>query len=408
MAKQVSFIHAADLHLDSPFRGLANMPEELFQKVRESTFDALRRLVQIAIDKKVDFILIVGDLFDNERQSLKAQIYLRRAFEELNRHHIDVYLSYGNHDFIQGNPHPVTYSDNVHVFPDEKVRTFTFEKDGQDLANIYGFSYEKRAVIEKKATEFNIVNPEVPFHIATLHGSIGSNTEHDVYAPFQITDLVEKDFDYWALGHIHKREILKKNPPVVYPGNTQGRNRKETDEKGCYHVILSETATELNFISLQSIMYSRLHVDVSKCEEIHQVELAILADIEKMNTPTNLLIDLTLEGDFSNLKKWESDKLLDDLIELVNETLATRQTWLYIFRVAIEGSDETIEPELYNGEHFIGELVRNIDDTAVQPYLQDLYQHRSARKYLQSISEDEEQMIKKEAKILLLRELLKG
>src|SRR5690625_3427526 len=98
MANKISFIHAADLHLDSPFKGLTDLPEEIFTKVKESTFEALENLVQTAIDRKVDFILLVGDLFDHERQSLKAQVRLRRAFEDLMEHEINVYLSYGNHD----------------------------------------------------------------------------------------------------------------------------------------------------------------------------------------------------------------------------------------------------------------------------------------------------------------------
>src|SRR5690625_6351761 len=117
----ISFIHAADLHLDSPFQGLTFLPESLFEKVRQSTFNAFNRLIQTAINKKVDFILLVGDLFDNEKQSLKAQVYLRKAFEKLDQHGIDVYLSYGNHDYMNGNKHRITYPKNVHIFPNDTV-----------------------------------------------------------------------------------------------------------------------------------------------------------------------------------------------------------------------------------------------------------------------------------------------
>lgn len=268
MAKEISFIHAADLHLDSPFKGLSNLPESIFRQVRESTFTALDRLIDAAIAKQVDFILIAGDLFDNEKQSLKAQIRLRKAFEKLQEHAISVYLSYGNHDYMSGNRYPVTYPENVFIFPTEEVSSFTFVKDEIKLAQIYGFSYENRAVYERKAKAYKINNQTIPYHIAMLHGSIISNTEHDVYAPFQISDLVEEDFNYWALGHIHKREILKNSPPIVYPGNLQGRNRKETGEKGCYHVVLKDKQADLSFIPLQSIEFQSkklmcLHVNRS-------------------------------------------------------------------------------------------------------------------------------------------------
>src|SRR5690625_7660876 len=153
LSKQISFIHAADLHLDSPFQGLSHIPEHLFKEVRESTFVALDRLVRLAIQEQVDFILIVGDLFDNERQSLKAQIRLRKAFQELEKHHINVYLSYGNHDHINGNIHAFTYSDNVFIFPSEKVSQFIHEKNGIPLLEINGFSYEKSTVLEYKKSK---------------------------------------------------------------------------------------------------------------------------------------------------------------------------------------------------------------------------------------------------------------
>src|SRR5699024_3332473 len=116
MTNKLTFIHAADLHLDSPFKGLANIPEHIFSDVLESIYEALGRLVQAAIDMEVDFVLLSGDLFDNERQSLKAQITLRNAFEKLKSHEIHVYLSYGNHDNINGNVHPIEYPDNVYYF----------------------------------------------------------------------------------------------------------------------------------------------------------------------------------------------------------------------------------------------------------------------------------------------------
>src|SRR5699024_6918698 len=121
MSQHVSFLHAADLHLDSPFSGLTHVPEHLFHDIRESTFTAFENLVETAIEKEVDFVLRAGDLFDNEKQTLKAQIHLRNGFQKLEKHHINVYVSYGNHDFVNGNVHPITYPDNVYEFTEEKV-----------------------------------------------------------------------------------------------------------------------------------------------------------------------------------------------------------------------------------------------------------------------------------------------
>ncbi|SEQ40983.1 DNA repair exonuclease SbcCD nuclease subunit [Virgibacillus subterraneus] len=408
MAEQISFIHAADLHLDSPFKGLAHITEHIFKKVRNSTFSALDRLVKTAIDNKVDFVLIVGDLFDNEKQSLKAQVHLRKAFEQLQHHDINVYLSYGNHDFINGNIHPVTYPDNVFIFPNEKVTHFTFKKDNEICAAIYGFSYENRSVLSKKAQEYQLLPGKIPFHIGMLHGSLHSNTDHDVYAPFYLSDLTEKNFDYWALGHIHQREVLKEHPSIVYPGNIQGRNRKETGDKGCYHVVLSKTDTAMTFIPLQSLQYNSLTIDVSDCDELHQLETKIQSEVSEYTKDSGpQLLQLLFKSNQDNLQKWNDEQMLDEVIELVNETILHQANWKYIFRYQVERL-YSIDNELAQGEHFVGELIRHFDEVSIQSYLKELYQHKQARKYMEPITGEDELRIKHQAKHMLVHELLKN
>lgn len=406
MTKQLSFIHVADLHLDSPFNGLANIPEAIFEDIRESTYVALDHLVEAAIDRQVDFVCIVGDLFDHEKQSIKAQIKLKRAFQTLDKHNILVYLSYGNHDHMKGNIHPVTYPNNVFIFPSEKVTPFTFNKEGHPVAEIHGFSYEDRAVLENKVSEYQIVNSSIPFHIAMLHGSLASNTVHDTYAPFQMSDLLEKDFDYWALGHIHQREILQEHPFIVYPGNIQGRHRKETGEKGCYHVVLSEAGSVLDFIPLQALTFQHVTIDVSTCAEIHQLERKIITNLEQHKSMIPQLIDLKLVSHKPNLTQWKNDYDLEDVIELVNEMLIHQHNWQYIFRTSIIVEQSVHDQSLYEGDYFIGELSSQFDEGSIQPYIKELYRHRQGRKHLEMLTEEEEQFIKEEARQLLLYELL--
>jgi len=405
MAKQVSFIHAADLHLDSPFKGLAHTPDSIFESIRESTFKAFENLVNTAIDKQVDFMLLAGDLFDNEKQSLKAQIRLKRGLEKLKQHHIHVYLSYGNHDYIKGNVHLVTYPDNVFIFPGENISYFTYEKNGNPLASIYGFSYENRAVTSNKANEFHIHHNEIPFQIAMLHGSVESNTEHDTYAPFQTRELIEKGFHYWALGHIHQRQSLATNPPVVYPGNTQGRNRKETKEKGCYHVVMTENDVTMDFIPLQAIQFLPLEIDVSDLKEIHQLEKTVHDALNKLASTEPVLTDLKLISNNSLLAEWENDGLIDEIIELVNGVKVQEKNWLYIFRYGARVHN--FSSSKWKEDHFFGELQRQFSAQEIHPFMKELYQQRQARKYIGHLSAEEEQEIKNKAEQLLMHELLK-
>ncbi|GGB51510.1 DNA repair exonuclease [Virgibacillus dakarensis] len=407
MPGQISFLHAADLHLDSPFKGLARVPEAIFKEIQESTFIALNRLANTAIDKQVDFVLLVGDLFDNEKQSLKAQIRLRDVFKKLKHHHINVYLSYGNHDYRNGNKYPIEYPENVFIFPDETIRHFTYEKNGQKQAAIYGFSYENRAVHENKAKQFTINDDTVPFHIAMLHGSLRSNTEHDVYAPFHLTDLSSKGVDYWALGHIHKRAVLSEKPPIVYPGNIQGRNRKESGEKGCYHVVLSKSGAKLSFVPLHALRFNTITKDISQCKQPHELETVIRNTIIDRSIPEAQLITLYLTSTNPVHWQWETDGLIDDLTELINESLSQQTKWVYIYQCRLNstrnGIDKSMEEQ---GQHFVGELMRHTANVSIQPFVKDLYQHREARKYLERMQDHEEESIKKEAQQYLIRELL--
>ncbi|WP_077317867.1 DNA repair exonuclease [Virgibacillus proomii] len=405
MTKEITFIHAADLHLDSPFKGLATAPESIFREIRESTFTALDELVRMAIDKQVDFVLLVGDLFDNEQQSLKAQIRLKRAFERLQQHHITVFLSYGNHDYIKANPHPVTYPNNVVIFQNETVSSVTYEKNGEVLARIYGFSYENRAVIKNKTAEYQITDPSVPYHIAMLHGSVQSNTDHDTYAPFKITELANKDFDYWALGHIHQRQILKEYPPIVYSGNTQGRNRKEVGEKGCYLVRLTKDKSRLTFLPLQAIQITSIVVDVSLCQSVFDIEGHLLQQLQQINGSIPQLIEVLLVSADKRLLDWDSEGRIEEVVDIVNETLIQSSNWQYLFRHTIQLKAATFDPTLYEGEHFIGELLREAEQQSIQPFITDLYQHKRARKFLERIENEDE--IKEAAKELIVHELLK-
>lgn len=404
MIDQLSFIHAADLHLDSPFKGLAHTPEPIFNDIRDSTFKALHHLVEAAIKKNVDFVLLAGDSFDNEVQSLKAQIRLRDAFEKLNDYHIHVYISYGNHDYKKGNIHSVTYPENVHVFPDEKVTHFTYYKNNKKAASIYGFSYESRSVTEKKVSEYTVEDQTVPFHIAMLHGSLQSNTTHDTYAPFQLHELTKQPFDYWALGHIHQKEILQMNPPVIYSGNTQGRHRGESGERGCYHVVLSKTQPVISFVPLHAIQFNNVTLETEAITDIYEVEQQLQQKIKQLDYPLPLLILVTFRGNHDQLNQWETQNYLTESIELVNEWGLEQPNWRYVYKHRLDKLTRIDETSI-EADQFIKELLKQFETEPVAEYIEPLYNHPRGRKYLEHLSHAEFAPIKKAAHQLLLQEL---
>lgn len=398
MAEKLTFLHAADLHLDSPFKGLKHVPEQIFSEIRESTFVAFERLITTAIHKEVDFVLLVGDLFDYKVQSLKAQMHLRKGFERLKAADIPVFLSFGNHDFIQGNKHPIEYPDNVHIFPNETVSTHTFYKNDAPLANIYGFSYEQQAVYENKALEFKIRDRAIPYHIAMLHGTLHGETGHNPYASFRLQDLLHEPFDYWALGHIHKRSIVQASPPVVYPGNIQGRHRNEQGEKGCYYVTLTGHQATLRFIPLQHIVFTERMIDLSQYPSIVAMEKALVEELTSENN-TRRLIALHLE---TTEEQWETlglNERLPELIELMNETLVSHEPWQYIYtyKTEIKVAKVNEAPPI-----FLEEIDMVFNEIDIHEALKPLYQHPLAKRHLEQLDEQE---VIAAAKKLLKQEL---
>ncbi|SFL40498.1 DNA repair exonuclease SbcCD nuclease subunit [Gracilibacillus orientalis] len=395
MTRDISFIHCADLHLDSPFKGLKNIPTDLLTDIRNSTFLALDNLTEQAIQHQVDFVLLVGDIFDQEEQSMQAHMALRKAFQRLEEHQIKVYLSFGNHDYLNSQLFPRNYPDNVFVFDKEAVTSLPFIKNDQVQARIYGFSYENRAVFENKAKEYHKTDDHC-FHIATLHGSIGNENiqEHAAYAPFQLTELKQAGFDYWALGHIHKREIVAENPPVVYPGNIQGRSTKETGEKGCYLVTLSENKSELEFLPLSSIIFKKIQVDASEWTDIISLTEQ-LTEVTNRITTGKTLIQLVFYQVAEEKEFWFTNGQLKEVIDYLN------QESMHSYVIGYKWAKAAKRSEWQHGGHFLEELTTAFQETDLEKSLKPLWQHMGGRKWLSKLDEDDRIEIQQEAEYLL-------
>lgn len=217
-----SFLHAADLHLDSPLRGLeVGAPAE---RIRGATRDALRNLVQLALAEQVSFVLLAGDLYDGDWRDWRTGHFLVQQLGELKRAGIPVIAISGNHDadsvLTQRLPLPAT------VLPHRKPETI-IPIPG---VAVHGQSFATRAVRDNLA--LNYPKPlDGHFNIGLLHTACGS-TEHDDYAPCTPADLRAKGYEYWALGHVHQAATLSRDPWIVFPGNIQGRHIRETGNKG--------------------------------------------------------------------------------------------------------------------------------------------------------------------------------
>jgi DNA repair exonuclease SbcCD nuclease subunit len=234
----MKFLHAADIHLDSPLRGLEKYEGAPVEKIRLATRHALQNLVALAIEQKVDFVLLAGDTFDGDGKDWNTALFFVKQMGRLADANIPVLMISGNHDAISKMTRSVVLPRNVTLLGTRKCETVRLE---ELQVAVHGQSFQTPAVTENMVPGYPSAVKNW-FNIGLLHTSLDwSGGEHDRYAPCKPDDLEGKEYHYWALGHIHKREAKKGN--VQYSGNIQGRYIKESGAKGCLLVTV-ETWSE--------------------------------------------------------------------------------------------------------------------------------------------------------------------
>lgn len=283
----MKFIHTGDLHLDSPFRGLMDIPPSLWEKIHASTFAAFKQIVDDAIRINVDFVLIAGDIYDRKQHSIAAEDFFISQCQRLADHHIPVYLLYGNHDYRLVEAEDDLPA-NVHVFGN-RVTTTTFELRNHDRVAISGFSYHQRWIDDDVLPYYPARQNNVTWHIGMLHGAVReAKTDH--YAPFTIAELQEKGYDYWALGHIHKHQLLSSTPPIVYCGNPQGRHKNEGGQHGYYLVESRGNKLVPTFQATSKIQWCRVELALPAVHNLRELEMQISKAID--NTPLSAGLQL--------------------------------------------------------------------------------------------------------------------
>jgi DNA repair protein SbcD/Mre11 len=384
--------------------GLSQLPEKLYRRLLNSTFTALKRLIDTAIEMQVDFLIIAGDVYDGEDRSIRAQVRFRQEMERLSEHGIPVYLIHGNHDHLSGTWTHIPLPENVHVFG-EKVEHKIFSKENV-IVHLYGFSYPKRQVLERRIEEFQKKSGS-DFHIGILHGNEGGNSSHGNYAPFSIKDLIDKQFDYWALGHIHKSKILCETPPIIYPGNIQGRHHKEQGSKGCYLVTLTDFNFQHEWIDTADVEWDSLEVDASNCTSFQEIYHQCTETMNKIRSEHRkgkvvkiVVINLgQVEGSVSLVN--------GELLEILQENESEEENFIWVSDIHITEDSIYDKEQLKDKDGFIRELLNTSEhNQQITEALQPLFLHHEARKHLASPNNEEQKNMLLEAERILLQLLL--
>jgi DNA repair protein SbcD/Mre11 len=256
----ISFIHAADIHLDSPLKGLERYENAPVERIRGATRRAFTRLIDLAIGKAVDFVVISGDLYDGDWRDYNTGLYLVRELGRLRDLKIPVIIIAGNHDAANKMTRALRLPENVHFLAHERPETVILEHLG---VAIHGQSFARPAVMENLALAYPA--PVRGYsNIGVLHTGMGGMDGHERYAPCTLDDLRSRAYDYWALGHIHARQILCANPLIVFAGNVQGRHIREIGPKGCLLATIGAgQQIEAKFQRLDQVRWERGSVEVA-------------------------------------------------------------------------------------------------------------------------------------------------
>jgi DNA repair exonuclease SbcCD nuclease subunit len=255
------FLHAADLHLDSPLVGLTAKSASFAEAVETASRQALDNLVDLAIAEGCRFVVLAGDVFDGDLRDFHTGLFFLAAMRRLEAADIRVFMVAGNHDAENRFADKLRFSDNVHRFAHRRPESVAI--DDLDVV-VHGQGFGQRDVFENLAMTYPPPRPG-RFNIGVLHTACaGSEGEHRVYAPCTLEQLVRHGYQYWALGHVHARLVLSEHPHVVYPGNLQGRNARETGPKGAtiVEVVDGEVASCVHHV-LDEVRWASERVDVA-------------------------------------------------------------------------------------------------------------------------------------------------
>ena len=242
----MKFLHAADIHLDSPLKGLERYEGAPVDLIRGATRRALENLVALAIRERVDFVMIAGDLYDGDWRDFNTGMFFVRQMARLRDAGIRVYLIAGNHDAASTMTRtlrlPTNPEGDALMLSHERAETRRIDELG---VAIHGRSFANQAEVRNMVPEYPAPVPRV-FNVGMLHTSLNGSDEHATYAPCTPIDLRAKGYDYWALGHIHKRSLLPIEgetlvpPPILFSGNIQGRHVREPGPRGCFIVSVND------------------------------------------------------------------------------------------------------------------------------------------------------------------------
>lgn len=368
------FLHAADLHLDSPLVGLARYPGAPAEQLRAATRQALIALVDLAVKEAVSFALIAGDLYDGDWKDYNTGLFFAHQMSRLKNSGIRVYIAAGNHDAASQMTRTLRLPENVTIFPTRRPSTEVLDDLGVAL---HGQGFPTAVVTADLAAGYPLALPHL-FNIGVLHTSVTGRPGHETYAPCTLEGLLSKGYHYWALGHVHQREVLHQDPWVVFPGNLQGRHIRETGPKGCTLVMVDDGKVEMvEQVDLDVIRWTLSQIDATSSETAAEVADKAGVSLKQELAQSGgrfLAVRLHITGACRAHEELarNPDYWINEIRALAND-LGSGSIWLE--KLVLETSTATSLEDLQAGCGPLGSLLRGVRDLSLdEAQLADLVQ----------------------------------
>lgn len=346
------FIHCADLHFDRSFEGLHLVSET--KSLADSNGQVLENIVNLALEEEVDFMLFAGDTFHQNRPTLKTQHQFFQQMQRLNQQDIPVYLIFGNHDYYEAERYWFEFPENVHLFVDETVTTLLGQTTSGESYAISGFSYLHPWIQESKVSEFPA--RQAKYHIGMYHG----DNNGAQYAPFQISEMKQKNYDYWALGHVHVPTVLSQQPPVIYPGTPQGHTQKEQQVAGVQLITLNEMESTFETREVAAIQWTETKISL---KSIRKQQAALDSIIENLENRAKQLIKVILVDTEELPKNWLNNKEKSEIIAYLNDVVRKKANPPIVYQIEIKG--EEFESVQLSGKEVLSQILAAYQDERV-------------------------------------------
>ena len=318
---RVRFVHAGDLHLDTPFQGISRVAPNVAEALRDASLAAWDRLVQLVIEREANFLLLAGDIYDGPERGVRAQLKFYAGLQRLTQSGIQTFIVHGNHDPLNGWSAIRDWPTGVTVFGANEVESVDVIRNDQKLATIHGISYAQREVTENLSHRFHRTSSE-GLQIGLLHCNLGNDQEHAPYSPCSVDDLRLAGMNYWALGHAHRHRVVhSRNPCITYSGSLQGRSIKpgEDGPKGALIVEAENTTiTNTEFVALDLVRFVTFELDIASVVDLPSLRRALSersTEIQLMHEGRGLLLRVLLFGHGEVHKDLRRMDILEELLK---------------------------------------------------------------------------------------------